>query len=188
MMNTQHPSADRLVAGSLGELGKEEQEQLERHVEACAECAPVFRTLQKTLQAFRERPRPAAPARVLVDLITAQAAQSSPAASKNQRATAAPLQGDSTRAHWAVWRSGRRWRVSLAVAALLVLLFVSGFVAGRRTAPASVDPARPASVVRDGTQLAVAPEGLPEPPRIPFEPAPSETSPRPANPGSPQAP
>jgi hypothetical protein len=182
MMDTQHPAEDRLVAGSLGELNQEEQQQLERHVEECAECGPVFRTLQKALQGFRERPRPAAPARILVDLIAAQAAQPSPARSTSQPVMAAIRRGESTGVRGSAWRSGRWWGTSLAVAAVVVLLFVSGFVAGRRTAPTPVGPERPASAASEGTQVSVAPDVVPEPPRIPFEPAPSEANLRPQEP------
>jgi anti-sigma factor RsiW len=190
-----HPTQDLLIARALGELDEFEESEragVEAHLAECPRCAGVVRTLADAMSGYRESTRQEAPARILVDLIEAQAATLEATEGIRQAAEASHDEAAASRtargaAYPGVLTTPRslfqRWVLSLAppvvVAALLLVLFLTGFWAGRRSVPEPIAPAAPThSPVTSSTDARVATvirHPLPDPPRIPFQPALSES-------------
>ncbi len=143
-MNTAHPGDDALVAFALDDMAPADWTGVSAHVEACESCRKVVGRLRAALQAYREEQPPEAPARLLADLLAAQAEQRT--------------RGE-VRARWL--------RPALAAAALIVAagIFASGFWAGRSTAP-SGEASGAAVSPRDSSAL--PPARLPRRPAIEF--------------------
>jgi anti-sigma factor RsiW len=145
-MSTDHPTDDQLIALALDELDgpPAERRRLTAHVAACPGCRSLVAGLERALETYGGASPPAAPAEILVELLGAQAA-----------ARAARALGPPHR-HW-LWR----WR-PMSAAALLVLIGLLSFWAGRRSAGTASRPPTQTSTER------VLERPLPEPPAIPF--------------------
>ncbi len=180
-MNDRHPADDLLIARALDEmegLEGEERVEIEEHLEACPRCAEVVRTLARAIRQFRESRSSEAPARILVDLMAEQAALHAarqPAIASHHEVAHA----DDRRPSGAVGSRFRRFGASLvpalAATALLLVLFLTGFWAGRQTVQIPVAPSAPADAASAPASLVVeartpaVPHPLPDPPRIPFQ-------------------
>lgn len=141
-MKVTHREDDRLIAYVLDELEESERKAVQVHLAQCRTCSEVVASLMGAMEAFRATPRPHAPAQILVDLLETQAEASARVPSRS----------------W--WRLP--FRVAAAVA-VVALLFLTGFWAGRLTAP---PPSPPAPVFQSGPAVH---SPLPEPPEIPFQ-------------------
>jgi anti-sigma factor RsiW len=149
-MRTEHLAEEVLAAWALDELREEDREPAARHLADCAECRRAANEMEQALVAVREAGLPEAPGELLAGLLATQARLEARPSTRRRRTPA---------------------RVALAAAAL-VLLFLGGFWAGRRSAESPAAAAdRPADLVpasaTDGRDEVVRP-ALPDPPRIQF--------------------
>ncbi len=141
-MSKEHPGEDSLIAYVLDEVDIPERAGIESHLGECAACGETVFRLSSAVETYRESGDDGAPAGVLIDLLEAQAA---------------------TRDRMAMpW-----WRLKPVFAsasiALVALLFLSGFWAGRSSAPAG-----PQAHTRV-EERAEIPWPLPVPPVIDFQ-------------------
>jgi anti-sigma factor RsiW len=142
-MSTAHPDDDALVAHTLGELDPAARAEVDEHLDGCEACRVVVARLRAAVEAYRAAEPVEAPARVLADLLEAQA---------QQRAR---------RAGWA-----RRLRPVYVAAGLIAIAgaFASGLWVGRSVAPGS----RAAGAADTSRSGAPAPARLPKRPVIEF--------------------
>jgi anti-sigma factor RsiW len=143
-MNINHLTDDQQIAYALEEMPPADAPQVEEHLARCSACREHIGLLARAIGAVRTAPSPEPPARVLVDLLEAQAAR---------RARRWP---------WPAFRNpGARPAIA---AALVAALFLSGFWAGRR----SIAPSPPPGAERPSPAHDIG-RPLPPPPGIPFE-------------------
>lgn len=109
-MKPNHPSDDHLIAYSLEEIESELHDSIAAHVAGCEVCTQTVSSLTQALEAFRSEALPPTSADTLVSLLEAQAAHTSRRRS--------------------LWSSINPFRLVPALA-LLAVLFLAGFVAGR---------------------------------------------------------
>jgi len=115
-MSTEHLTEEQLAARALGESSPEDAAAVDSHVASCDACRRAAEALRDALATYREADREEPSRAVIGDLLAAQAAQTAPAAPGMR-----PV------------HARRPTRLALAAAAI-VLLFLSGFWTGRRTA------------------------------------------------------
>lgn len=142
-MTTPHPGDDRLIDYALAELQAGDRGSVETHLEQCNDCRKVVATLSTIVQSAQVAHPPEPPARLLVDLLQAQAdARSGP----SPRIT-----------------GSNRFATAAAAVVLIGVIFAGGFFTGRQATT-------PSSPVRSGVDtLRVVRPPLPEPPEIPFQ-------------------
>jgi anti-sigma factor RsiW len=141
-MSEHHPADDNLVAYALDEVGAAEREEIASHLAECKPCAAVVRRLGSIIETYRTSTDAGAPPGILAELMEAQSA------ARERMATP-----------W--WRLKPVY--AAAAAAGIAVLFLSGFLAGRISAPT---PAVPGA--HPETQIAI-PRPLPDPPVIDFQ-------------------
>jgi anti-sigma factor RsiW len=141
-MSGHHPVDDSLVAYALDELGATEREEISSHVAECKTCADIVSRLTSAIETYRTSPSAGAPPGLLAELLEAQRAAQERAAS-------------------AWWRP--RPALAAAVITGVAVLFLSGFLAGRVSAPA-----RTIQETHLEAQT-VIPRPLPDPPVIGFQ-------------------
>ena len=115
-MNARHPQDDTLIAYALNEMDPPSRAELEAHVRACPACSDTVRKLGEAMGGFRGAVLPDPPARVLVQLLSAQAEAREP-----RRVVS--------------W-----WRAPLAAAVVVAFtasIFVAGFWFGQRSTEGS---------------------------------------------------
>lgn len=137
-MTDPHLDDERLIAYVLGEMDDRDRQAVDDHLETCGDCRAKADPLALVVTSEREARSKPPPARVLIDLLGRQA-----------RAGSEPQMPAS-----------RRSVVATVVVAVALVLFGTGFVAGRRSvgAPGSEGPR--------GAELRPP---LPPAPRIAFE-------------------
>jgi anti-sigma factor RsiW len=142
-MSTMHPGEDELIAYALGEMDPRERAGIEAHLGACEGCRELARRLGAALAAYRSSESREAPARVLADLLEAQA-------------------------ELRPGRGARGWRLQpiLVAAALVVVagIFASGYWMGRDAARVTGSTAPAVGSPRGGPPA----RPLPERPAIEF--------------------
>ena len=140
-MNDRHPAEDELIAWALDDLAAADREGVAAHFAGCPQCRELAQELQASLRSYRTSRRPAAPARILTDLLSAQARYT---------------RGGEPR------RTLRRLAPALAAAALLGVVFLTGFWMGSRSERPPIAPQRD-----DAGSALRSP--LPDPPRVDFQ-------------------
>jgi anti-sigma factor RsiW len=140
-MTDRHPADDVLIAWALNDLAAGDREEVDAHVARCPQCRELVAELETALRCYRTVERPDAPARILVDLLAAQARH---AHGRERRV------------------SLRRLTPVLAAATLLAVVFLTGFWMGSRSERAPIVPANDEA----GAGLRGP---LPEPPHVSFQ-------------------
>jgi len=131
-MSEQHLVDDVLIAYLLDELDPSDRRDVESHVAACAACGETIRRMDAAMARFRESALPDPPARVLMQLIEAQA--------RNRKSS------------WArPW-----WRSPIPAAAAVFIqtaIFLTGFWIGHHSAPAPGSSKIDGETLRGGSLL-----------------------------------
>jgi anti-sigma factor RsiW len=141
-MNDRHPTEDELIAWALDDLAAADREEVAAHFAGCPQCRELAQGLQAALRSYRTSRRPEdAPTRILADLLAAQARH---------------VRGGGR------WSTLRRLAPALAAAALLGVVFLTGFWMGSRSEGPPIAPQRDEA----GSALR---SPLPDPPRVDFQ-------------------
>jgi anti-sigma factor RsiW len=140
-MNDRHPAEDELIAWALDDLTAADREETAAHIAGCPQCHELAQRLEAALRSYRTSRRPDAPTRILADLLAAQATHG---------------RGGEPRS------TMRRLAPALAAAALLGVVFLTGFWMGSRSDRPPIAPQRDEA----GSALR---SPLPDPPRVDFQ-------------------